>query len=139
MRLPKDILNVGLYTKPNFFLCQPDKEKICKLETTETKGSFKFNSLSEISFETARVYNDLITGETKVNPYYDLIEALRLIYVEGFGYFELKGPELISDGIQEKKSCSAYSLEYTLAQKYLENEIKKAEELKVAAILNAEK
>lgn len=121
MRLPKDILNVGLYTKPNFFLCQPDKEKICKLETTETKGSFKFNSLSEISFETARVYNDLITGETKVNPYYDLIEALRLIYVEGFGYFELKGPELISDGIQEKKSCSAYSLEYTLAQKYLEN------------------
>jgi hypothetical protein len=121
VRLPKDILNTGLYTKPNFFLCQTDKEKICKLETTETKGSFKFNSLSEISFETARVYNDLITGEAKVNPYYDLIEALRLIYVEGFGYFELQGPELISDGIQEKKSCSAYSLEYTLAQKYLEN------------------
>lgn len=120
MKLPKDILS-GLYTKPNFFLCQTDKEKICKLETTETKGSFKFNSLSEISFETARVYNDLITGESKVNPYYDLIEALRLIYVEGFGYFELQGPELISDGIQEKKSCSAYSLEYTLAQKYLEN------------------
>ena len=121
MRLPTDILNAGLYTKPNFFLCQTDKEKICKLETTETKGTFKFNSLSEISFETARVYNNIITGETTVNPFFDKIEALRLIYVEDFGYFELQGPELISDGIVEKKSCTAYSLEYTLAQKYLEN------------------
>ena len=121
MRLPKDILNAGLYTKPNFFLCQTDKEKICKLETTETKCSFKFNAVSELSFETARVYNDVITGETKVNPYFDKIEALRLIYVDGLGYFELQGPELVSDGIEEKKSCTAYSLEYTLAQKYLED------------------
>lgn len=121
MKLPRDILNSGLMCKPNFFLCHTDKEKICKLETTETKASLKFNSLSEISFDVARVYNDLITGKTNVNPYYDLIEALRLIYVEGFGYFELQGPELTSDGIQEKKSCTAYSLEYTLAQKYLSN------------------
>lgn len=121
MRLPKDILNPGLYTKPNFYLCQTDKQRICKLETTNAKGNFKFNSLSEISFDTARVYNDVISGETKVNQYYNLIEALRLVYVEGFGYFELQGPELVSDGIEEKKSCTAYSLEYTLAQKYLEN------------------
>lgn len=121
MRLPKDILNAGLYTKPNFYLCETDKEKICKLETTNASGSFKFNSLSEISFDVARVYNDLITGETKVNPYYSKIEALRLIEIEGFGYFELQGPELVSNGIEEKKSCKAYSLEYTLAQKYLED------------------
>jgi hypothetical protein len=121
VRLPKDILNFGLYTKPNFYLCETNKEKICKLETTETKGSFKFNSMSELSFETARIYNDLITGETRVNPFYNKIEALRLIYIEDIGYFELQGPELISDGISEKKSCKAYSLEYTLAQKYLDN------------------
>ena len=120
MRLPKDILSPGLYTKPNFYLCETNKEKICKLETTEINGVFKFNSISELSFETSRVYNDVITGETKVNPFYDKIEALRLIYVEDFGYFELQGPELISNGIEEKKSCTAYSLEYTLAQKYLE-------------------
>lgn len=121
MKLPKDILNSGLYVKPNFYLCETNKEKICKLETTETKGSFKFNSLSELSFETARVYNDIITGDTIINPFFNKIEALRLIFVEGFGYFELQGPELISDGIEEKKACTAYSLEYTLAQKYLEN------------------
>jgi hypothetical protein len=121
VRLPRDILNPGLYTKPNFYLCETNKEKICKLETSNTKGSFKFNSLSELSFDVSRVYNDLITGKTNVNPFFDKIEALRLIYVENIGYFELKGPELFSDGIEEKKSCTAYSLEYTLSQKYLKN------------------
>lgn len=120
MRLPKDILS-GTYTKPRLFLCETDKTKICQLKTTDTKATLKFNSLSELSFEVARIYNDDVTGETKVNPYYDKIEALRLIYLEGFGYFELQGPELISDGIKEAKSCSAYSAEYVLAQKFLDH------------------
>ena len=120
MRLPKDIISQS-FTKPDIYLCEVDKEKICKLEVSNLSGSFKFNSLSEISFEVARVYNNNLTGETKVNPYYDKIEALRLIYLDEFGYFELQGPELISDGIKEYKSCTAYSLEYTLSQKYLED------------------
>ena len=120
MRLPKDLLS-GNYTKPRLFLCETDKTKICQLKTTETKGTFKFNSLSELKFEVSRVYNDDVTGESKVNPYYDKIEALRLIYLENFGYFELQGPELISDGIKEAKSCTAYSSEYVLAQKFLDH------------------
>lgn len=120
MRLPKDILS-GVYTKPRLFLCETNKDKICKLETTETNATLKFNSYSELNFEASRVYTDLISGDTKVNPFYDKIEALRLIYLEDFGYFELQGPELSSDGIKESKTCKAYSLEYTLAQKYLEN------------------
>lgn len=121
MRLAKNILVPGVYTKPNIYLCQPDKEKICKLETSETKASLKFNSLSELSFEVARFYMDEITGETLVNPYYDQIEAFRLVLVEGFGYFELQGPELIGDGIKECKSCKANSFEYVLSTKYLDN------------------
>ena len=118
MRLPKDILT-KMATKPNVYLCEVDKTMICKLEVSELQGDFKFNGLSELSFEVGRVYNDMLTGETKVNPYYDKIESLRLIYLEGFGYFELQGPELISDGIKEAKLCKTYSLEYALAQKYL--------------------
>ena len=118
MRLPKDILS-GIYTKPRLFLCETDKTKICQLNTFNTKGSFKFNSYSELSFEVSRIYNSTAIGETKVHPFYDKIEALRLIYLEGFGYFEIQGPELIGDGIQETKSCTAYSLEYTLSQKFL--------------------
>ena len=120
MRLPKDLLS-GNYKKPRIFLCEPNKEKICQLDTSNTQGSFKFNGLSELSFDVARTYNDLLTGEIKVNPYYDKIEAIRLVYVDGIGYFELQGPELVGDGIKEAKSCTAYSLEYILSQKYLED------------------
>ena len=120
MRLPRNILS-GNYTKPRLFLCETDKSKICQLETSNTKGSFKFNSYSELSFEVGRFYNDIMSGEVTVNPYYDKIEALRLIYLEGIGYFEIQGPELIGDGIKEAKSITAYSSEYTLSQKYLED------------------
>lgn len=119
MRLPYNLLT-KTYTKPDIYLCETDKQKISKLETNNTQATFKFNSYSEISFEVARTYNDLITGETKVNPFYDKIEALRLINVDNFGYFEIQGPALSSDGIKEVKNVTAYSLEYTLSQKYLE-------------------
>ena len=120
MRLPKDILS-NTYTKPRFFLCETDKTRICPIETTNTNGTFKFNSYSEISFEIARIYNDLITGLTKTNPFYDRIEAVRLVEIEKFGFFEIQGPGLSSDGIKESKDITAYSLEYTLSQKYLED------------------
>lgn len=121
MKFAKNLLNPHTYTKPRIFLCQTDKEKICLLETTETKASLKFNAYSEISFEVGRVYNDALTGVTLPNPFYDLIEAPRLIFVEGFGYFEIQSVEILSDGIKEAKNITAYSLEYTLSTKYLEN------------------
>lgn len=121
MRLPKNLLSPGTYTKPRIFLCETDKSKIAQLETTNTSASFKFNSYSELSFEVARVYNDVISGKTKVNSFYDKIESPRLIYLENFAYFELQGPGLDSDGIKESKSCTCYSLEYTLSTKFLDD------------------
>lgn len=137
MRLPQNILT-KTYTKPRIFLCEADKTKICQLETTATSGAFKFNSYSELSFEVSRLYNDLITGETKVNPYYDKIEALRLIYLEGIGYFEIQTPELVSDGIKEAKNITAYSSEYTLTQKYLEDFYVNTGEIDSREVLYAE-
>ena len=120
MKLPNNILT-GLATKPNIYLCETDKTKICKLKTLNTKGTFKFNSYSELSFDIPRLYLDITNGLTKVNPFYNKVEAVRLVYLEGFGYFELQGPELSNNGIEEVKSCTAYSLEYTLSQRYLKN------------------
>ena len=119
MRLPKDILT-GTMTRPRLFLCETDKTKICMLEPIEMSGSFKFNAYSDLTFTIGRTYIDMITGETQVNPFYDKIEALRLVYLEGFGYFEIQDPEIVSDGIREVKNITAYSLEYSLSQKYLE-------------------
>lgn len=120
MRLPKDIIS-GNYTKPRIFLCETNKEKICQLDTTNTHASLRFNTYSELSFDVARVYNDIITGKTKVNPYFDKIETPRIIYLEGIGCFEIQGPEFSADGIKESKAITAYSLEYSLSQKYLTN------------------
>ena len=137
MKLPRDLLS-GNYTKPRLFLCETDKQPICQLETTNTRGLFKFNSYSELTFEVSRIYNDIITGRTKVNPFYNKIESPRLIYLENFGYFELQGPELDSDGIKEAKSCTAYSLEYSLSTKFLDNFYVNTGKVDSLEVLNAD-
>ena len=136
MRLPKNILS-NTFRKPDVYLCEVDKTKICKLDTSNMQASLKFNSYSELSFEVGRTYNDILTGATEINPYYDLIEALRLIYVEGFGYFEIQGPELVGDGIKEAKSITTYSYEYTLSQKYLEDFYVNTGETNSIEVINA--
>ena len=120
MRLPYDLLK-STYVAPKVFLCETDKTKICELNTIGLKGTFKFNSYSEISFDVPRILLDTITGESYIHPYYDKIEAVRLVHLPGFGYFEIQDPNINSDGIQEIKSINAFSLEYTLSQKYLVN------------------
>ena len=137
MMLPKNVLS-DMYRKPDVYLCEADKTKMCKLETSNMQASLKFNAYSELSFEVGRFYSDIITGETCVNQYYDLIEALRLLYVEGFGYFEIQGPEVVGDGIKEEKSITAYSYEYTLSQKYLENFYVNTGEVDSQEVINAE-
>ena len=120
MKLPYDLLR-STYVAPKVFLCETDKTKICELKTIGLNGTFKFNSYSEISFDVPRILLDTITGESYVHPYYDKIEAVRLLSLPGFGYFEIQTPTVNGDGIQETKSISAFSLEYTLSHKYLEN------------------
>lgn len=120
VKLPFDILSQN-YVKPKLYLCETDKQRICQLETIDLRGSFKFNAYSELSFSVGRTYINMVTGETLINPFYHRIEALRLVYLEGFGYFEIQDPEIVSDGIKEIKNVTAYSLEYRLSQKYLED------------------
>ena len=119
MKLPFDLLSQN-YVKPKLYLCESDKAKMCQLETTEMSGTFKFNAYSELTFTISRTYTNMITGETQVNPFYNKVEALRLVYLEGFGYFEIQEPEIVTDGIKEIKNITAYGLEYRLSQKYLE-------------------
>lgn len=119
LKLPFDLLSQN-YVKPKLYLCETDKARICQLETTEMSGSFKFNAYSELTFTISRTYTNMTTGETLVNPFYNKVEALRLVYLEGFGYFEIQEPEIFTDGIKEIKNVTAYSLEYRLSQKYLE-------------------
>ena len=99
MKLPYDLLTQN-YTRPRVYLCEVDKQIICELETIDMSASLKFNAYSELTFTVNRTYMNITTGETLVNPFYDKIEALRLIYLDGFGYFEIQEPKIFSAGIQ---------------------------------------
>lgn len=101
-------------------LCQTDKTILGGIDPINFNGAFKFNAYHEISFEFDRTYIDYITGEYKVNPLYDYCEAPRLIYVVGFGYFEIQQSGIVTDGIREYKDVVAYSSEFILTSKYLD-------------------
>lgn len=119
MKLPKDILS-DTFRKPNIYLCQTNKDKIGQLDVNNLNGTFKWKGYSEISFDINRESTNIVTGETIVNPYYDWADGLRFVYLEGFGYFQLQNPSINSDGINETKSFDAYSSEYDLSNRYLE-------------------
>ena len=99
MNLPQNLFddNVNVQT----FLCQPDKEIIGEIRPYDFDATFKFNAYSEISFTIDRYYNDLFEGTTKTNPYYDLIESLRVIYIRGVGHFIIQD---VDEDISEMKA-----------------------------------
>ena len=101
-------------------LCQPDKSIMGEIIVHELQGTFKFNTYSEISFIIDRYYNDLIDGKIKINPYYDFVDSLRVIYLRGIGHFVIQD---VDDEINENesKAITCFSLEYSTGQKYLEN------------------
>ena len=118
LHIPRDVFDNP--TPPRLILCQTNREKIGELPAYDIQLNAKWNSYSELSFTINRMYNDALTGETKVHPLFDLAEGLRKVYVEGFGYFVIQDPDTeYSDNETKKLSC--FSIEYETGQKYLEN------------------
>lgn len=118
MNLPSNLFdgNVNVQT----FLCQPNKEIIGEILPYDFDTTFKFNTYSEISFTIDKYYNDLFEGVTKVHPYYDWVESLRVIYLRGIGHFVIQDVEE-NEADTYTKSIACFSLEYSTGQKYLEN------------------
>lgn len=118
MNLPQNLFDGNINIQ--VILCQPNKTRIGEILPYDLNGTFKFNTYSEISFSIDRYYNDLLDGMTKVNPYYDLIDSLRVIEIRGVGHFVIQDiDEEVTDN--ESKSVTCFSLEYSTGQKYLEN------------------
>ena len=118
MNLPQNLFDGNISAQ--VILCQTDKTRIGEILPYDFKGTFKFNTYSEISFSIDRYYNDLLEGTTKVNLYYDLIDSLRVIEIRGVGHFVIQDvDEEVAEN--ESKSVTCFSLEYSTGQKYLEN------------------
>lgn len=115
--IPKDMFDN--YHPPRLFLCTTGKKRIGELHNYETSLTGKWNSYSDLNFSIDRTYVDILTGETKVNPLFDKAEGLRMVLIEGMGYFVIQDPDsTYSD--KDMKALSCFSSEYACAQKYLE-------------------
>ena len=118
LRIPKDYFDNP--KPPEVYLCTTDKKTIGLLDCYDWRGTFKWNTYSEISFTVDRVYTDVLTGETVVNPLFDKIETPRMVGLKDIGYFILQdSDDVYSD--KDTKSVIAFSLEYSCTNKYLEN------------------
>ena len=117
LSIPKDYFN-GSPVSPRLFLCTPSGKIINELNVSSVGLNAKWNSYSEISFETPMRYVDILTGETKVHPMYAKVESPRQIYAENIGFFILQDINDTS-GDNDIKSVTAFSLEYAVANKYL--------------------
>ena len=116
--IPKDIFNNP--TPPRLFLCTTGGKRIAELPAYSTALNGKWNSYSDLTFSVDRLYTDVLTGETKIHPAFDKVEGLRQVLVPDIGYFIIQDSD-VTYSDKDTKSISAFSLEYTTGQKYLEN------------------
>ena len=117
LSIPKDYFD-GSPTPPRLFLCTPSGKIINELNASSIRLHSKWNSYSELSFETPMRYVDILTGETKIHPMYAKVESPRQIYAENIGFFILQDIDDTS-GDNDVKSVTAFSAEYAVANKYL--------------------
>lgn len=75
------------------------------------KAELTYNEVSSISFDVPRYVDGVET------PGYDWIIGTRIVDMIGWGQFILSNPNTVNDGVNEIKSCSAYSLEYEFTKK----------------------
>ena len=71
----------------------------------------KYNETSSIEFEVP----EFVDGEA--TPYYNDIAGMRTLELQGIGQFTLVSPSENGDGVQRKKVCKGYSLEYEFVYK----------------------
>ena len=115
--IPKDYFN-GNPIPPRAFLCNTADKRIGELQISDLQGTFKWNSYSQIDFVAHRVYTDVLTGDTVVDPLFDKIETPRTVFLEDMGFFIIQDVDT-SYGEKDEVQVSCFSKEYSAAQKYL--------------------
>lgn len=102
----------GEHENINIFLCNPNKKKICSLNFGMEKNlTLTLNQLSEFSIVIPKQIN------MQNFEYYSFLEPKRIILLENIGYFLITEVSESGDGIVEKKTITASSLEAELNYK----------------------
>lgn len=103
----------GIPEMPSFMLKTLSGDTICPVIYYGLEATFRYNDVSEFTF-TVSATIEKEDGSIIPNPCYDEIHGMRLIDAGAYGVFILTNPSISDDGIQVEKSCTAYSLEYSL-------------------------
>ena len=118
-RLSKDFF--GNPKPPEVYLCNTGRKILGQLPVYDLNGTFKWNSYSEIQFSVDRVYTDVLSGQSVINPLFDKVEGLRNVYLKNIGYFTLQDSDATYSD-KDTKQMTAFSLEYaTAGSKFLDN------------------
>ena len=118
LTIPKDYFNNPI--PPEVYLCTTSGKVMGVLPAYELSGTFKWSTYSEVTFSVDKYYTDVLTGETKVHPLFKKIEGPRLVKLGNIGLFVLQD---LDDTYTDKdiKNATAFSIEYDVGTKYLEN------------------
>jgi len=106
---------------PNILLCNIDNSIIGSLKVTDLQLNIEHDGIDDISFKIYRQYQSEITGDIIIQPYFDKIEAMRNILIEGIGRFHLDEPILTKTNETEYKTVRAESTEVELQDSYLKS------------------
>lgn len=93
-------------------LCNPNKHEICIMTNVkELKFTLRCNDVSEMSFRVYKTMNEVDF------PEYGLVRKMRMIHVDGMGYFVIQEVSEIFEGEVPYKDVTLYSAEYMLNYK----------------------
>lgn len=93
-------------------LCNPNKHEICIMTNVkELKFTLRCNDVSEMSFRVYKTMNEIDF------PEYGLVRKMRMIHVDGMGYFVIQEVSEIFEGEVPYKDVTLYSAEYMLNYK----------------------
>lgn len=96
---------------PSIVLCNPNMYELETIDGTiyNTEFTLRYNTMSEMSFTVPSVLSD-----KSINIWYNLVVAKRLVKVEDIGVFMITTVNKTSDGVQDIKEVTAFSLEVDL-------------------------
>lgn len=102
----------GRYQYPDLQLCNPNKHIICNLVNVKgLKFTLRCNDVSEITLNVYKYFDGIEFD------YYSYIRKMRMIHVDGMGYFVIQSvKEKRGDGVPYKE-VTCYSAEYMLNYK----------------------
>lgn len=105
----------GIKEVPFMALCNPTGEQIEVLSGNiyDTSLTMRFNAMGEFLFK----YPKSVDGNETELPAYELIKVKRLVFIQGFGYYQITNVDEVADGSSPYKDVTCNSREAELINK----------------------